>query len=112
VPQSEEEDVRGFEWRLLWKWCHNQRKPWGRHEGQVYFARSSPDGRTLASCGTDGIRIWALVPGRELMSVDPYFRDGHEVLFLPDGEHLACRGHGFTGNETLTVWRAPPVPAP
>jgi WD40 repeat protein len=65
----------------------------------------SPDGKRLASAGTDGLRVWAVSPGKE----DLWLRDAHTdgkvyvtlfVAWSPDGRTIA------TGSvdRTIRLW--------
>ena len=54
-PQRGREDLRGFEWRYLWRRCQgDQRFTLYGHSQGVQGVALSPDGRTLASGSADG----------------------------------------------------------
>ncbi len=104
IPEAGQEDLRGFEWLYL------QRRSLGvlheaarvaAHEGGAYCVRYSPDGRTLASAGKDGvIRFWdarTLRPRGELRGDQGEI---NEVAFAPDGKSLASAGD----NRTVWLW--------
>jgi RNA polymerase sigma factor (sigma-70 family) len=60
-----------------------------RHGGAVRAVVFSPDGKTLASAGEDGvIRVWEAPTGKELRHFDVGFQ-GH-LAFSPDGKTLAA----------------------
>ncbi|MBA4379925.1 MAG: hypothetical protein C0393_04450 [Anaerolinea sp.] len=90
------------------------------HTSKVYTVSISPDGKSIASAGSDGtIRIWNVATGQ----ADSLFRYGNHVMaslaYSPDGKWLAIGGDGGlaaicdaqTGNaifslngHTDTVW--------
>ena len=58
-PAAGVEDMRTFAWYYLMRLCHAERRTLRGHKGAVYHADSSPDGKTLVSCGVDGtVRFW------------------------------------------------------
>jgi hypothetical protein len=61
LPKAGEEDLRGFEWRYLWKLCRDQSSVTISNIGraQVISIGLSTDGRFLASGDhLGGIRVW------------------------------------------------------
>jgi serine/threonine protein kinase/WD40 repeat protein/tetratricopeptide (TPR) repeat protein len=54
--------------------------------GGVAAAEVSPDGRLVATCGSDGVRLWEADTGRELVHLKA--GDCDTVLFQPDGQNL------------------------
>jgi len=63
-PRPGAEDLRGFEWRLLWRWWRDDdRAVFYPHPGDVRAVAFSGDGRSLATLsGADGTaRVWELL---------------------------------------------------
>jgi WD40 repeat protein/predicted Ser/Thr protein kinase len=66
----------------------------------------SPDGATLASvCQRESVKLWHIPTHRELLSWD-LPRAGANLLFSPDGHHLAVT----TDDDGVLLFDAPPVP--
>ena len=58
-PKAGEEDLRGFEWRYLWKQCQgDQAFTWREHDTQVVCVAFSPTGKILATASLDKVRVW------------------------------------------------------
>jgi WD40 repeat protein len=85
--------------------CGNGR----RLHGGVSHTEFAPDGKTLATSGADGARLWDVKTGAEIpLAYLP--RSGYALLtFTPDGEHLVaddqgCRVYRATG-KVRCFWR-------
>jgi RNA polymerase sigma factor (sigma-70 family) len=90
-----------------------------RHGNAVYTVAWSPDGKTVASDGGDGmIRLWQAADGKELHAFPARAEDrnslGSALAFSPDGKTLAGIGRDYwihlwdvtTGKEKLKFGRA------
>jgi WD40 repeat protein len=102
-PAKGEEDLRGFEWRYLWRL--SQGDNWStldRYTGFTSGVAFSPDGRTLALCRGDAVELWAV----SSQGQSPVFQDsvpgGIAVAFSPDGKILAA-GSGQVGAGVVKV---------
>lgn len=102
IPQKGEEDLRGFEWRYLWKEAQGDELISLPHGALVSCATFSSDARHLATASYDGVaRIWDLASQRVLKSFEGFDQQfGWRYLtYSPGGRWLAGVRQG-----KLTVW--------
>jgi WD40 repeat protein len=80
------------------------------HMDKIYHGAFSPDGRTLATAGWDGmVKLWHVATGQEMLT----FRVPGvcwRVAFSADGRRLAMCG-GATGGKEVALLDAPPEEA-
>ena len=67
-PRAGQEDLRGWEWRYLWKLCQGKEQfTLTGHNGRVVALAFSPDNKTLFSGDTEGVvKIWDLASKKEV----------------------------------------------
>ncbi len=83
--------------------------------GETFSLVFSPDGRTLAGGGTDGIvRMWELATGTRRLDLPAHEGAVHALAFSPDGRTLATasmdgtvRFHDLTAS--AITWKLPPA---
>jgi WD40 repeat protein len=114
VPRPKDPDLRGFEWRYLWKLSQGNcayRLP--VHPDVVNWLSFSADGRSLASFAwdaTNGVEVWDTSSRRRRFAI----RDASAVGgFSADGRFLitgrkdgAVVTHNARGGERLALWPA------
>jgi WD40 repeat protein len=92
--------------RLRELFANRELEPLRGHSGAVWGAAFSPDGRRLASGGTDAgeaVKLWDLATHRELLSLRGEGEYFELVAFSPDGSTLMAIS--FDG--VAHLWRAP-----
>jgi WD40 repeat protein len=89
VPKAGQDDLRGFEWYLLWALAHPDRQTL-HYSGSVYNYRAfSPDFRIFATGEKTNIQLWDLATGEPLSKIETTV-DRKTVGFSPDGKLLAA----------------------
>ncbi len=100
IPKPGEEDLRGFEWHLLWRLSHSYLKVL-RHGSAVASLSLSPDGKILASAGDDHtVKLWSVPGGQELLTLKGHTDAVLAVAFSPDGKLLATG----SADKSARIW--------
>lgn len=102
LPQPGEEDLRGFEWRYLWRLYHHNGERFAlRHPTEVWTVAYSPDGKRLATGDDAGVlRLWDTATGQEVAALKGHTDFIWNARFSPDGKILATA----SGDKTVKLW--------
>src|SRR5262249_38172490 len=86
APEPGEEDLRGFEYRYLWRLCPAGRLTISRHRRWVRSLAWSQDGRRLVTGSYDNtVRVWDARTGREEKVFTGHTAPVHRVAFHRNG---------------------------
>jgi WD40 repeat protein/serine/threonine protein kinase len=93
--------LRGWEWDYLMRQRDGSRPPLKGHNGGLWMAAFSPDGKRVATCSIDGTaKVWDAAAGKELLTFRghelnlPFFSSDQRlpimcIAWSPDGKTIA-----------------------
>lgn len=109
IPPKTETDLRGFEWRFLWKRCQpNFFYSINQHAHFVTTTKFSPDNQWFASASLDRtLKIWDLKTGalRHALPGDEYAPGQPAIAIHPNGRELACLHPQSIDFYDTTTWK-------
>lgn len=89
IPKAGNDDLREFSWRYLWRLADQNLVTLRGHDGDVYRAIPSPDGKWIATCGRDKtVRLWETATGKQLALFTRHTDEVNLVKFSPNGKWL------------------------
>lgn len=97
VPGPGQTDIRGPEWHFVWTRVHLPRKSVRISDRPLYFVQFSPDGRIIATAGSDAvIQLHDSRDFSTVLTIDSQQIEVNGLAFSPDGQTLASAGDDGT----------------
>jgi WD40 repeat protein len=101
-PKPGAPDLRGFEWRYLWRLCRgNEHASLPTQDSSVLSVAFSPDGALAAVGLREQLSIWNLKTGTRLASLP---KGAMSLAFLPDGKTLLSASRSAVRRWRTTDW--------
>jgi predicted Ser/Thr protein kinase len=96
-------DLRGWEWRYVYRLCHPELLTLKGHIDGVSSASFSPDGSRVLTASLDRrAKIWDARSGAELLTLKGHIFDVHSASFSRDGSRVVTA----SDDRTAKVWDA------
>ena len=102
IPKPNETDLRGFEWRYLWRQCQSEELFTLQSHDVAGLVAFSPDGRSLATGNpANRIELWDFQTRKIRASLVADSNRVESLCFSPDGHFLAT-----ASSSAVCVWDA------
>jgi WD40 repeat protein/serine/threonine protein kinase len=96
-------DLRGWEWRYVYRLCHSDLVTFRGHTDGVWSAAISADGTRVATASLDKTaRVWEARTGGEVLAFKGHNSFVRTAAFSPDGTRVATGSY----DRTARVWDA------
>ncbi len=104
-PKSEIQDLRGWEWRYLWRQCQGEERfILGEHTNGATAVGLLADGKTVFSAGGDKfVRLWDLESRRQI-GLLPHPEEVIGAAASPDGRWLATATEKYAEGQPVLLW--------
>ncbi|MFH1417431.1 MAG: protein kinase [Planctomycetota bacterium] len=94
-------DLRGWEWRHLWRMSDSSRATLQGHEDSVTCVVFGPGSQRICSASRDGtVRLWDASTEAERLRLTASRRGLEALAVSPDGAYIAAGGYG----RTVQLW--------
>ncbi|MBI4661967.1 MAG: protein kinase [Verrucomicrobia bacterium] len=95
------EDLRGFEWRYLWKLCQTKEQfTLSGHSNRIMALAFTPDGKRLSSSGYDGeVKLWDLEAKKELAAFPGTGNPVFSLDVLPNSRSIVIGAARLRGGQ-------------
>ena len=77
------------------------------HTDEVKGIAFSPDGTRLATCASDGVRLWDTISGHQILLLSTEDQPALSVAWSPDGARLAAGCGSYEVPGVIYIWCTP-----